>query len=259
MVPTHNSTFAKCLARWWSEHGVRTLFVNFEEVEKHWVRILMTQVTGQNIYLGEELTELQKRHHTERFKSEMERWGKDMWVLSDLETPFYEDLEALLRTYLTMPEDHRPEAVVIDTIQSMFLKNSAGKPRWGQYEEMMVRLEKLAKDLGAAFVLTAQENTNRMKEKRDVVMQSDTGGSIAIVQKCSVTMHLVERKLSDETEDEGLTEIQIPKNRITGTSFSHNPPMVRYNDSTKSYDAYEYVEDERYESDINLSDFEDGF
>lgn len=251
------STFAKCLAKWWSEHGVRTLYINYEEVEKHWVRILMTQVTGQNVYMGDELTELQKRQFTEKFKSEMDRWGSDMWVLSDLESPFYEDLEQLLRTYLTMPEDQRPEAVVIDTIQSIFLKNSTGKPRWGQYEEMMVRLEKLAKDLGAAFVLTAQENTNRMKEKRDVVMQSDTGGSIAIVQKCSVTMHLVDSKMNDESEEEGLTEVQIPKNRITGTSFSHNPPMVRYNDSTKSYEAYEYVEDERYDGAVNMDDFND--
>jgi replicative DNA helicase len=175
----------------------------------------------------------------------MNQWDDKLMVLQDPETAYYEDLESWLRS--VGKTDKVLDAIVIDTIQSMFMKKSAGGARWNQFEEMMVRMEKLAKDLGPAIVLTAQENTNRMKEGRDTVKQSDTGGSIAIVQKCSVTMHVVPKTMADTVDIEDLVEIQIPKNRITGTSFSHNPPTLKYNDDTKSFENYDLMSDDAYD------------
>lgn len=250
------STFAKDLTRFWLEQGYSVLYINYEEVASHWNRILMTQITGKNVYLGEEMDPLEKRQATELFREKMLSWGDRIMVQHDPETAYFEDLEQWLRS-LVNKTDTAPDAIVIDTIQSMFLKSAAGKPRWGQFEEMMVRLEKLAKDLGSATVITAQENTNRMKEKRDVVMQSDTGGSIAIVQKCTVTIHLVGVKNnSDISEDESIVEIQIPKNRITGTSFSHNPPKLRYDDATKSFYPYDLEDDPAYHEGQYMDDFD---
>lgn len=248
------STFAKCLTNHWVKSGYRVLYVNFEEVASHWNRILMTQVTGTNVYLGEEIDELTKAHCTEVFKQEMKSWGGRLMIRHDPETAYFEDLERWMREIIGKG-GAMPDAVVIDTIQSMFMKSAGGKPRWGQFEEMMVRFEKLAKDMGSAFIITAQENTNRMKEKREVVMQSDTGGSIAIVQKCSVTIHLVKPRSSghEDVEDDGIMEIQIPKNRITGTSFSHKPPRIRYVDSTKSFEPFDLITDERYTSEPEVS------
>lgn len=244
MIPTHNSTFAKCLSNHWADSGHRVLYVNYEETEDHWARILMTQVTGRNAYMGQTMSELEIKHTTELFKDRMREWGDNLMVLQDPETAYFEDLESWLRQM--QGSDRVPDAIVIDTIQSMFLKSSSGGARWNQYEEMMVRLEKLGKDLGSAIVLTAQENTNRLKEGRSVIKASDTGGSIAIVQKASVTMHLVGRESVDDTAEEGLIDIQIPKNRITGQSFSHRPPTIRYNDDKKTFEAYGYVSSDEY-------------
>ena len=125
---------------------------------------------------------------------------------------------------------------------------------------MMVRLEKLARDMNCVLIITAQENSNRMKEKREVVQQSDTGGSLAIQQKCAVTIFITEKRLvsGDETEDDTVMQLQIPKNRITGSTFVYDPPLVRYVDSRKSYEDYEIVTEESYESNSILDDLLNG-
>ena len=154
-----------------------------------------------------------------------------------------------------------PDVVIIDTIQSMFTRGSGkGKPSWGEFEEMMVRLEKLARDMNCAMIITAQENSNRMKEKREVVQQSDTGGSLAIQQKCAVTIFITEKRLAaqDETEDENVMQLQIPKNRITGSTFMYDPPLVRYNDAKKIYEDYEVVSEDSYLESTELQDLLQG-
>jgi hypothetical protein len=179
-------------------------------------------------------------------------------VKHDPDTPYFEDLEKWLRDILGHGKDI-PDVIVIDTIQSMFTKGK-GKARWGEFEEMMVRLEKLARDMNCVLIITAQENSNRMKEKREVVQQSDTGGSLAIQQKCAVTIFITEKRLvsGDETEDDTVMQLQIPKNRITGSTFVYDPPLVRYVDSRKSYEDYEIVTEESYESNSILDDLLNG-
>ena len=137
----------------------------------------------------------------------------------------------------------------------MFTRGGKGKARWGEFEEMMVKLEKLARDMNCVLVITAQENSNRMKEKREVVQQSDTGGSLAIQQKCAVTIFITEKRLAshDETEDENVMQLQIPKNRITGSTFAYDPPLVRYVDSKKIYEEYEAVNDYSYAESSELA------
>jgi len=45
-------------------------------------------------------------------------------------------------------------------------------------------------------------------------------------------------------------QVQIPKNRITGTAFASNPPIIKYIDEIKSYVPYDIsVEDDRYNID----------
>jgi len=39
----------------------------------------------------------------------------------------------------------------------------------------------------------------------------------------------------DDSIDPSLMQMQIPKNRITGGVFSMDPPIVRYDDESKSY------------------------
>lgn len=252
------STFAKCLTKHWLELGYSVLYVNYEEVASHWNRILMTQITGLNAYLGPLLDPQAKEEATREFKRTVREWSDRLMVLHDPETAYFEDLERWLREFATR-SGKAPDAIVIDTIQSMFTKGGGGRPRWGQYEEMMVRLEKLAKELGSAVLLTAQENTNRMKERRDVVLQSDTGGSISIVQKCSVTIHLVRKNMSgdDDSLDSNIMELQIPKNRITGQTFSGSPPHVIYRDDKKSFEVWDPVAPDRYQKDYNQPDFDD--
>jgi replicative DNA helicase len=252
------STFAKCLANNWVENGHTVLYVNFEEAVGHWERILMTQIIGKNVYAEADSWSVSDREkYLGIFKSKLAQWGNKLMVRHDPETPYFEDLERWLRDIIDYAET--PEVVIIDTIQSMFTKGGKGKPRWGEFEEMMVRLEKLARDMNCVLIITAQENSNRMKEKREVVQQSDTGGSLAIQQKCAVTIFITEKKLisGDDSEDDNIMQLQIPKNRITGSSFVYNPPLVRYVDSKKVYEEYEQVNDEDYDTSSLLDDLLD--
>lgn len=249
------STFAKCLANHWLDVGYRVLYVNFEEALGHWERVLMTQIIGKNVYAEvDKWTQEDKKEYIKIFTNKLKKWGDRLMVRHDPETPYFEDLEIWLRD-LIGHNDKLPDVVIIDTIQSMFTRGSGkGKPRWGEFEEMMVRLEKLARDMNCVLIITAQENANRMKEKREVVQQSDTGGSLAIQQKCAVTIFITEKRLAtnDETEDENIMQLQIPKNRITGSAFLYDPPLVRYNDEKKIYEQYEIADDSMYEKDSDL-------
>jgi replicative DNA helicase len=253
------STFAKCLVNHWVSTGYRALYVNFEEAQSHWERVLMTQVIGQNVYANADRWSVEEKlKYSNLFKSRLLEWGDRLMVKHDPDTPYFEDLEKWLRDILGHGKDI-PDVIVIDTIQSMFTKGK-GKARWGEFEEMMVRLEKLARDMNCVLIITAQENSNRMKEKREVVQQSDTGGSLAIQQKCAVTIFITEKRLvsGDETEDDTVMQLQIPKNRITGSTFVYDPPLVRYVDSRKSYEDYEIVTEESYESNSILDDLLNG-
>jgi replicative DNA helicase len=250
------STFAKCLVNNWVDNGYSALYVNFEEAISHWERVLMTQIIGENVYSeAKKWTEEQKSAHLNKFKKKMESWGERFMVRHDPDTPYFEDLERWLRDIMGH-NSKLPDVIVIDTIQSMFTRGGKGKPRWGEFEEMMVRLEKLARDMNCVLIITAQENSNRMKEKREVVQQSDTGGSLAIQQKCAVTIFITDKKLAsgDESEEDYVMQLQIPKNRITGSTFVYDPPLVRYNDTTKSYEEYEVVTDSSYDSSSILDD-----
>lgn len=249
------STFAKNLMNHWVEDGRSVLYVNYEEARSHWERILFTQITQQNVYKGNELSEVDKRHYTQIFKQKMMEWDGRFMVKHDPDTPYYEDMELWVRDVAN--RNGAPDVIIIDTIQSMFLKGTGKSlPRWGQYEEMMVRLEKLAKDLDAAIIITAQENSNRMKERREVVQQSDIGGSLAIAQKSSVTIFITDAKTEsgDDSIDETVMQLQIPKNRITGVAFMMDPPLVKYNDACKSYVELELPPLERYDSTLDVDD-----
>jgi len=249
------STFAKCLVNNWLDNGYKILYINFEEARSHWEKILMTQVIGRNVYAEvSNWNEDDKRKYMSLFMSRLMQWGDRLMVKHDPDTPYFEDLEKWLREILLQNQDI-PDVIVIDTIQSMFTR-SKGKARWGEFEEMMVRLEKLARDMNCVLIITAQENSNRMKERREVVMQSDTGGSLAIQQKCAVTIFITEKKLisGDDSEDENIMQLQIPKNRITGSTFSYEPPLVRYVDSKKTYEEYEMVTSTSYDASSILDD-----
>lgn len=253
------STFAKCLVNHWVNGGYRALYVNFEEAQSHWERVLMTQIIGQNVYANaDRWSPEDKLKYSNLFKSKLTEWGDRLMVKHDPDTPYFEDLEKWLRDILGHGKDI-PDVIVIDTIQSMFTKGK-GKARWGEFEEMMVRLEKLARDMNCVLIITAQENSNRMKEKREVVQQSDTGGSLAIQQKCAVTIFITEKRLisGDETEDDTIMQLQIPKNRITGSTFVYDPPLVRYVDSKKTYEDYEIVTEESYDANSILDDLLNG-
>ena len=248
------STFAKCLVNNWADQGYRVLYVNFEEAISHWERVLMTQIIGKNVYKESvNWTQEQKEYNLKLFKGKLEEWGDRFMVRHDPETPYFEDLERWLRD-ITGNNERLPDVVVIDTIQSMFTRGGKGKPRWGEFEEMMVRLEKLARDMNCVLIITAQENSNRMKEKREVVQQSDTGGSLAIQQKCAVTIFITEKKLmsGDDSEDENIMQLQIPKNRITGSTFVYDSPLVRYVDERKTYEEYEAITEKDYNKDVDF-------
>ena len=251
------STFAKCLANHWLDTGYRVLYVNFEEAIGHWERILMTQIIGKNVYAEySKWSDSDKEKYLDTFKQKLSFWGDRLMVRHDPDTPYFEDLEFWLRDILGH-NTGLPDVVIIDTIQSMFTRGAGkGKPRWGEFEEMMVRLEKLARDMNCVLIITAQENANRMKEKREVVQQSDTGGSLTIQQKCAVTIFLTEKRLAtdDETEDENIMQLQIPKNRITGSAFLYDPPLVKYVDAKKIYEDYEPVTDDSYGGSSSLLD-----
>jgi replicative DNA helicase len=250
------STFTKCLTNHWADLGYTTLYVNYEEAQAHWERILMTQVIGENVYANARFwTAQEKEERIQIFQDKLAEWGDRFMVRHDPDSSFYDDLELWLRDIIGHNENI-PDVVVIDTLQSML--GRGGGPRWEQFERMMIRLEKLAKEMDAVFILTAQQNVNAAKEKREVVEQYDVGGSVAIVQKCSVVTFLTPKQMvnDDPTEDEFIMQLQIPKNRITGTTFIYDPPLVRYNDDKKSYYEFEMIEsDDMYDqSQILASD-----
>lgn len=250
------STFAKCLVNHWVDSGYSILYINFEEAKAHWERVLMTQVIEKNIYAeASNWSSEEKKKYVQIFKDRLGKWGERFMVRHDPDTPYFEDLERWLRD-LMGHNNKVPDVIVIDTIQSMFTRGGKGKPRWGEFEEMMVRLEKLARDMNCVLIITAQENSNRMKEKRELVQQSDTGGSLSIQQKCAVTIFITDKKLisGDESEDEYVMQLQIPKNRITGSTFVYDPPLVRYNDSKKAYEEYESVQETDYKENNRIND-----
>ena len=250
------STFAKCLVNHWVDSGYSILYVNFEEAKAHWERVLMTQIIEKNIYAeSSKWSSEEKKKYIQVFQEKLNKWGDRFMVRHDTDTPYFEDLERWLRD-LMGHNNKVPDVVVIDTIQSMFTRGGKGKPRWGEFEEMMVRLEKLARDMNCVLIITAQENSNRMKEKRELVQQSDTGGSLSIQQKCAVTIFITDKKLisGDESEDEYVMQLQIPKNRITGSTFVYDPPLVRYNDTKKTYEEYESVQETDYQENNRIND-----
>lgn len=250
------STFAKCLVNHWVDSGYSILYVNFEEAKAHWERVLMTQIIEKNIYAeSSKWSSEEKKKYIQVFQEKLNKWGDRFMVRHDPDTPYFEDLERWLRD-LMGHNNKVPDVVVIDTIQSMFTRGGKGKPRWGEFEEMMVRLEKLARDMNCVLIITAQENSNRMKEKRELVQQSDTGGSLSIQQKCAVTIFITDKKLisGDESEDEYVMQLQIPKNRITGSTFVYDPPLVRYNDTKKTYEEYESVQETDYQENNRIND-----
>jgi KaiC/GvpD/RAD55 family RecA-like ATPase len=208
------STFAKCLVNHWADLGFTTLFINFEEARSHWERILFTQICGENVYAkADQWTDLEKKHHMQVFKDKLNGWGDRFMVRHDPDTSYFDDLERWLRDIIGHNENV-PDVVVIDTIQSLLGKG--GGPRWADYELMMIKLERLAKEMNAVFILTAQQNTNAAKEKREVIEQHDVGGSISIVQKCAVITVITPKKMvsGDESEDDdNLYQLQIPKNQ----------------------------------------------
>ena len=254
------STFAKCLVNHWADTGYRVLYVNFEEAVSHWERVLMTQIIEKNVYaesLNWSLEE--KKENVNKFQNKLNEWGDRFMVRHDPDTPYFEDLEKWLRGIMGHSE-LIPDVIVIDTIQSMFTRSTGkGKPRWGEFEEMMVRLEKLSRDMDCVLIITAQENANRMKERREVVQQSDTGGSLSIQQKCAVTIFITEKKLisGDDSEDETIMQLQIPKNRITGSTYLYNSPLVRYVDQHKKYVEYEPIDETSYSKIVNSEDMQE--
>lgn len=240
------STFAKCLCNFWADSGYKVLFVNFEEPEAHWETILFTQVIKENVYAhAKQWTEQEKEVRAKKFKDKLLDWGDRFMVRHDPDTSYFDDLERWLRDIMGHNENV-PDIVVIDTIQSLLGKG--GGPRWQDYEQMMIRLEKLAKDMNAVFILTAQQNTLAAKEKREVIEQYDIGGSISIVQKCSVITVITPKKMvsGDDSEDDLIMQLQIPKNRFTGSEFNGDPPLVRYIDESKSYVEFELVDEDFY-------------
>lgn len=228
------STLAKNLCNHWLDLGYKVLFINYEETRNHWEKILLSQLIGQNVYAhADEWSEKDKELNREIFYDRLDRWGDNLKVKHSPESSYYDDMERWIRDLIN-DGTWIPDVIVIDTIQSLIGKG--GGPRWGDYEIMMINLERLAKDLDAAIILTAQQNNDAIKESREEIKQSDVGGSVAIVQKCSIISVITEKKLlSDEVADERVMQIQIPKNRITGKVVMSGTPTVRFDDESKSY------------------------
>lgn len=234
------STFAKTLVNYWVDQGYTALYINFEEAQTHWERVLMSQILDENVYSNaDRWTDEEKNERIGRFTERMEQWGDRFMVRHDPDSSYYDDLELWLKD-IVGHNDNSLDIVVIDTLQSMYTKGGGGA-RWQEFERMMVRLERLAKVMNAVFIVTSQQNSNAIKEKRDVIEQSDIGGSLAIIQKSSVVTFITQKKLisNDDSEDDYLMQLQIPKNRITGSTFNYDPPLVRYDDNSKSYKDFE--------------------
>ena len=236
------STLAKSLMNHWVGTGHEVLFVNYEESESHWERILFNQLTGWNPYTINQMSQEDRDRAGQLFRDKLGDWGDRFIVHHNPDTVFFEDIEMWLREVVRQRREKGQDidAVIIDTIQSVFLKAGSSLPRWGQYEVMMVRLEALAKELDCVFMITAQENNNRVKEKREVVEQSDIGGSVTIVQKCTAVMVLMKKSAMEGDQVSGsdsFVEIQIPKNRITGETYSLEPPLLKFDDKQKSFES----------------------
>lgn len=231
------STLVKNLCNHWLDMGYKVLFINYEETRSHWEKILLSQIIEKNVYAhSESWTEEELEHYKKIFIQRLEEWGDNLKVKHQPETSYYDDLDKWLRD-LIGESVWIPDIVVIDTIQSLITKASKG-PRWSDYESMIINMERLAKDMNAAFILTAQQNNDALKEKREVIHQGDIGGSVSIVQKCSIISVITEKKLLDDTEDERVMQIQIPKNRITGKQTTRDMPTLLYDDESKSYKEY---------------------
>jgi len=253
------STFAKTLSNYWVDQGYTSLYINFEEAQTHWERVLMSQVLDENVYANaDHWNEEEKTERIARFTEKMDEWGDRFMVRHDPDSSYFDDLELWLKDIMGH-ERSNPDIVIIDTLQSMYTKGGGGA-RWQEFERIMVRLERLAKAMNAVFIVTSQQNSNANKEKRDVIEQSDVGGSLAIIQKSSVVTFITQKKLisNDDSEDDYLMQLQIPKNRITGSTFNYDPPLVRYDDNSKSYkdiemsfdDMPDYSSSEVFASDI---------
>lgn len=247
------TTLVKSMVNHWLDNGYSVLYINYEEAEGHWNRILLTQILKENVYKeADNWTESDRAKRKLVFAEKMEEWGNRLMVRHDPETCYFSDMERWLHDLIG--SNITPDIVVIDTIQSM-LGDGKG-PRWGDYELMMIKLEKLAKEMDAAFVITAQQNNEAVKENRQIIKQSDIGGSVTIVQKCSVIMVLSKMKtvMNDDSISDDLMGIQIIKNRITGQGHVHDPPMVRYVDDYKLYVDVDNIEDSLYENEVSLDD-----
>lgn len=256
------SSLGKAFMLDWVRNQKNVLFVNYEEAQDHWEKLFFTHITHHNAYtIHKEDQELQDKT-AQTYIEEMKKIGDHMVVQHNPETTFFEDLEQWIRN---ISEQRREEglpfdAVIIDTLQSLFMKQGNGAQRWSQFEVMMVRLEKLAKELDVAIIVTAQENNNRIKEKREVVEQSDIGGSATIVQKSTAVMVLIKKDVMDDPElDSSIVEVQIPKNRITGESYTLEPPLLRFDEASKSFEAVDInslkPQDEDLSNLKNLVDF----
>lgn len=237
------STFAKSLCNNWLDQGYTVLFINYEEAQNHWERILFTQIIGKNVYKeADSWSDEDRDNYAQKYVAKLEEWGNRIMARHDPDSAYFDDLELWFKDIIGSNEN-LPDVVVIDTIQSMFTKGS-GKPRWAEFEQMMVRLEKLAKDMDCVLIITAQQNANALREKREVINQSDTGGSLSIQQKSSITIFITPMA-QEESEnayvDTTLMQLQIPKNRITGGAYTMDPPIVKYDDDTKSYVAWEFA------------------
>lgn len=235
------STFAKSLCVNWLDNGYKILFINFEEAQLHWETILFSQVVAQDIYRvkaeGDSAfcSSLEKK-----FRKTLDKWGSNFMVRHDPDSVQYDDLEDWLKDLYYNQESDRPDIVVIDTIQSLFKKGGNGT-RWGQFEEIMVRLEQLAKEMNAVFLITAQQNNNSLIHSKEELDQSDIGGGVTIVQKSSVVMFLVPAKskedsgFGEEEQQTDLYNLRVIKNRITGKKSGQNPPIIRYDGDSKMF------------------------
>lgn len=231
------STLVKGLCNHWLDQGLNVLFINYEETRNHWEKILLSQVIGKNVYAHyEHWSEDERAMYREQFEAKLDEWGDCLKVRHSPDSSYYHDLERWLRDIIN-DGTWMPDVVVIDTIQSLITKS--GGPRWGDYETIMINLERLAKDFDAAFIITAQQNNDRVKENREIVKQSDIGGGVTIVQKSSIIIAITEPALAGHNaprdDNKILMQLQIPKNRITGRMVISNMPTILYDDDSKSY------------------------
>lgn len=248
------STLTKTLVNHWLDEGYSVLYINFEEAKSHWERILMSQVLKENVYARSAgWTAEERAERMNRFASRLSEWGDRLMVRHDPDSLYFEDLELWL--YDIIGHGGRmPDVVVIDTIQSMITKRQSGA-RHHEFESMMIRLERIAKEMDAAFVITSQQNNDALRDKREVLEQRDVGGSVSIVQKCSVITFITQQKTisGDDSQEEELMQLQIIKNRITGGAFSYDPPLVLYVDESKSYEEWTIPDRDEYEMGSDLA------